>query len=425
MVSTLATSLAQPRCLVAALMLECVACSGADAPGAVRSTGLSSSGGAAGASAIAGAAGSSSAGSPSASGGASAGAGGAFMSGGALTSGGAGGAGPGGSGASAGAAGTAGGAGGGSAQTSGTFYVSGRDLYDRCGTKVVLRGVNEMVVWSSGKDGVPEFSEIAKTGANAVRIVWSDEGTASELDTAIDNAVAQGLIPIVENHDATGDLSKVSGVVDYWTQVDVVAVLENHASHLLLNIANEAGATVSQSAFEATYEDAISRIRDSGVDVPLVIDAPGWGQDINMLQAAGSALQAHDPRHNVLFSVHMWWDDSTGARVKSELQQSVDMGLPLIVGEFAQHAVTLCDDKPFAYKVLLAEAQKHGIGWLAWSWGSVANSDCASEGSFDMTVGGVYGKWEGTWASDVAINDANSIQKTSVRPASMVDGACP
>ncbi len=330
----------------------------------------------------------------------------------------------------AGSAGTAGsggsaGTGGNPAQPSGTFYVSGRDLYDRCGVKVTLRGVNEMIVWSSGKDGNPEFSEIAKTGANAVRIVWSADGTAGELDTAIDNAVAQKLIPIVENHDATGDLSKVSDVVDYWTQPDVVAVLQVHSSHVLLNIANEAGATVTQSAFVSTYEDAIDRIRGTGLEVPLVIDAPGWGQNIDMLQAAGSTLQQYDPLHNLLFSVHMWWDDATGTRVKTELQQSVDMGLPLIVGEFAQHAVDQCDDKPFAYKVLLSEAQKHGIGWLAWSWGAVANSDCATQGSFDMTVGGVYGQWEGTWASDVAINDTNSIQKTSVRPASIQGGACP
>ena len=67
---------------------------------------------------------------------------------------------------------------------SGTFHVTGRFLYDRCNEKVVLRGVNEMVVWTAGKDGAPEFAEIAKTGANSVRIVWTEEGTASELDTA-------------------------------------------------------------------------------------------------------------------------------------------------------------------------------------------------------------------------------------------------
>jgi mannan endo-1,4-beta-mannosidase len=298
-------------------------------------------------------------------------------------------------------------------------------LYDRCGTKVVLRGVNEMVIWSADRDGAPEFSEIAKTGANAVRIVWTSEGSASELDKAIDNAVQAKLIPMIENHDATGDLSKVSAVVDYWTREDIVEVVKAHSPYLLLNIANEAGAAVQQSSFESTYKDAITRIRGKGVNVPLIIDAPSWGQDIDMLQAASPSLQAHDPLHNLLFSVHMWWHDPSGSRVTSELQESVDMGMPLIVGEFAQHAVYLCDDSPFAYTVLLAEAQKHGIGWLAWSWGGVENGDCANEGSFDMTVGGTFGNWEEPWGEAVAVTDPNSIQKTSVRPASMLNGACP
>jgi mannan endo-1,4-beta-mannosidase len=338
-------------------------------------------------------------------------------SGGASTTGGTGGTG------GTGTAGTAGS--GGAPTTSDTFYVSGRDLYDRCGEKVVLRGVNEMIVWSEGKDGVPEYTEIAKTGANAVRIVWNEEGSAAELDVAIQNAVAQKLIPMVEHHGATGDLTKVPSVVDYWTQTDVVAVLKKHAPYLLLNIANEAGESgTQQQAFATTYQTAITRIRGTGVTVPLVIDAPGWGQDVDVLQAAGPGLIEHDPEKNLLFSVHMWWNDATGTRVTTELEQSVQMGLPLIVGEFAQHAVSGCNQNPFAYGVLLTEAQKHGVGWLAWSWGAVPNSDCANEGSFDMTVGGVFGNWEEAWGEEVALTHAASIQKTAVRPQSMVTGTC-
>ncbi|HTV26038.1 MAG TPA: cellulase family glycosylhydrolase [Polyangiaceae bacterium] len=301
--------------------------------------------------------------------------------------------------------------------------VSGRELTDRCGEPVVLRGVNEMVVWSSGRDGVPEFGEIAKTGANAVRIVWTNEGTAAALDRVIANALAQQLIPIVEHHGATGNLSLVPTVVDYWTQPDVVAVLQKYGHNILLNIANEAGDRETRENFEATYRTAITRIRDTGVTMPLVVDAPQWGQDIDMLQAVGPALIEHDPEHDMLFSVHMWWRDPDGQRVIRELQESVDAGLPLMVGEFAQHAVTDCDQAPFAYDVLLAEAQRHGIGWLAWSWGSVVNGDCATEGSFDMTVRGTFGNWKEPWAEAVALSDPNSIQNTSVRPASMT-GEC-
>jgi mannan endo-1,4-beta-mannosidase len=271
---------------------------------------------------------------------------------------------------------------------------------------------------------VPEFGELAKTGANAVRIVWTSEGSPASLDRVITNALGQQLIPIIEHHGATGDLSAVPSVVDYWTRDDVVAVLKKHEHNLLLNIANEAGDVETQAAFDATYRTAITRIRDTGVTLPLVVDAPQWGQDIDMLQAVGPGLIEHDPEHNLLLSVHMWWRDPDGRRVTSELQQSVDGGLPLIVGEFAQHAVTGCDGAPFAYPVLLAEAERHRIGWLAWSWGSVVNGDCGSQGSFDMTVRGVFGNWKEPWGEAVALTDPNSIQNTSVRPASMTTGNC-
>lgn len=62
-----------------------------------------------------------------------------------------------------------------------------------------------MVVWlSTGNDGMPEFAEIAKTGANAVRIVWLTTESAADLDRTITNALSQKLTPMVELHDAAG-----------------------------------------------------------------------------------------------------------------------------------------------------------------------------------------------------------------------------
>jgi len=283
-----------------------------------------------------------------------------------------------------------------------------------------------MVVWSPGMDGNPEFAEIAKTGANVVRIVWNNTGSAAQLDTAIANALAQQLIPLVENHDATGDLTLLPSAVDYWVRPEIVAVLQKYEHSLLLNIANESGDnTVTAEAFTAAYQTAITRLRDTGLKLPLILDAPQWGQNIDVLQATWSALTQYDPEHNLLFSVHMWWSDPQGTRVTTELQQSYDAGMPLIVGEFAQHAVYQCDQAPFAYGVLLTEAQRLGIGWLAWSWGGVANQDCAQQGPFDMTTGGTFGEWTGTWAQEVAVSHAASLQNTSVRPQSLVTGSCP
>jgi len=282
-----------------------------------------------------------------------------------------------------------------------------------------------MIVHSGGKDGVSEFAEIAQTNANVVRIVWTIvNGTAAELDRAIANALAQKLIPMIELHDATGIFSRLGELVNHWTSSAMLAVIRKYEQSLLLNIGNEVGnGSVSNATFEAGYRDAITRLRSAGVRTPLVIDAATWGQNIDQLQAVGPALIAHDPDHNVLLSVHMWWTNGTAQRIRTELAQSVSANLPLIVGEFAQHAVDECSMYPFDYRALMAEAQLQGIGWLAWSWGSVRNVDCANDAPFDMTTNGTFASLTG-WGREVAVSDPNSIQNTSVRPYSIVNGQC-
>jgi mannan endo-1,4-beta-mannosidase len=302
------------------------------------------------------------------------------------------------------------------------FYMSGRFLYDPCGNKVVLRGVNEMIVWSSGMDGIPEYAEIAKTGANVVRIVWNATGSASALDTTISNALAEKLIPMVENHDATGDITKVPAAVDYWLKQDVLDVLKKYEDRLLLNIANEAGdGNVTKDEFENTYKTAISRVRGTGLTVPLVIDSISWGVNIVRLFESGPTLIEADPLHNVLLSVHTYWDDDTGETTRKHMANAAKQALPLIVGEFADTKVGVCTPGSYNVQALMEATRENEIGWLAWSWGGVKNNDCP--GLLDMTSDGTFAGLQ-DWGLAVATTDPNSIQNTSVRSPYIENGAC-
>jgi mannan endo-1,4-beta-mannosidase len=313
----------------------------------------------------------------------------------------------------------------GAAPTARGFFVDGRTLRDRCGEPVVLRGVNEMVIYTQSQDGLPTFPEMARSGANSVRITWNTTGPVAKLDSVMGNAIANQMIPMVVLNEATGDLSRVGQEVDYWVRDDVVATIQKYEDKALVNIANEAGdGSVTQAAFTSVYQDAIQRMRSAGIHTPLVIDGSQWGQNIDMLQAVGPGLITFDPDHNLLFSVHTYWDDPSGARVTAEIDQSVSMGLPLIVGEFAQHAVAGCGAAPFAYKTLLALAQRSQIGFFPWSWGTVTNNDCRDDQPFDMTTDGTFAGLQG-WGAEVAVTDPNSIQKTSVRSSYMLTGSCP
>ncbi len=54
-----------------------------------------------------------------------------------------------------------------------SLYVDGRYLYTPCGEKVIIRGINKMIIWTGDTTVRREsYREIRKTGANCVRIVW-------------------------------------------------------------------------------------------------------------------------------------------------------------------------------------------------------------------------------------------------------------
>jgi len=305
------------------------------------------------------------------------------------------------------------------------FRVIGRHLYDRCGGKVILRGVSNPNIWFQ-RDGLPHYAEIEKTGANVVRIVWETRGTAAQLDAAISNCISHSMIPMVECHDATGDWSKLVSVVDYWTRPDIAEVLRRYEADLLLNIANEAGdASVTATQFREGYEAAVLRIREAGIHVPLVIDGTDWGKNIRVLQSEGPYLIEADPDRNLLFSVHMWWPRMYGyveADIPRAIEASVRMELPLIVGEFSRMHGS-CDEKNITadnsipYRTLIKQCHLHEIGYIAWSWFGNCNPfwDMTADGTFETLY---------DWGLEVAVTDSFSILNTSVRPYSIVHGEC-
>lgn len=300
------------------------------------------------------------------------------------------------------------------------FTVEGRHLYDPCGERVVLRGINYMVVWlDDDQDGMPAFREMARTGANAVRIVWDTSATPQQLGTAVTNAVEQDLIPMIELHNATGKWDLVDEMVDYWVRPETVSMIRRHEDHLLVNIANEAGdESVTDEQYRAGYEDAVRRMREAGIRTPIVIDAAGWGTNEDQLLRTASWLRAQDPRTNLLFSVHWWHADNDTSRITNTFARAVEQEIPLIVGEFAHKRVG-CEGT-IAYRHLMEEAARLDVGWLAWSWGP-GNSDCAG---MDMTEDGTVQTLHG-WGRDVALTDSFSIRHTAERPASMTEGTCP
>lgn len=304
-----------------------------------------------------------------------------------------------------------------SSENSPGFYVEGRHLYDRCGEEIVLRGVNRMTVIND-ITGLPSFREIEKTGANAVRIMWMTWREAYLAEDAVASAIDLGMIPILELHDATGKWRKLEEVVDYWLQDEMLDIIKKYEQNMIVNIANEAGDhDVTDEQYLEGYKTAITRFREAGVKTPLMIDAAGWGRDEKQLLRVAPELLQFDPNQNLIFSWHPWDPGDQEERITNAMDKSIELDLPFVIGEFSHITVNCAGDIP--YRHIMAEGERLGIGWLAWSWGP-GNSDCES---MDMTTDATFQSLQG-WGLETAVTDPNSIKNTSVRPHSMVHGNC-
>jgi len=299
------------------------------------------------------------------------------------------------------------------------FFVQNRFLYTKDNEKVVLRGVNHMFIWTD-REG-KTIPEIAKTGANCVRIVWNTRGRVSDLDNIIGLCIANGMIPIPEIHDTTGNWDRLVEALDFWVREETLQMINNHQEYLIINVGNEPGATEQDPEdFFNAYNIIITKMRAAGIRVPIMIDADNWGQSEKNLLAVGPRLLQMDPEHNLMFSVHMWWPSerhdaeksgyaTVAERVTGVLEASVEKDLPLIVGEFAPVAVGGARDVP--YKHIMSECERLNIGWLCWSWGP-GNFDSPE---MDMTAHGSYNTLVG-WGKEVAVDSPLGIQNTSEIP---------
>jgi mannan endo-1,4-beta-mannosidase len=303
-----------------------------------------------------------------------------------------------------------------------TYHVRGGKLYDPCGEELVMRGVNHPTMYEDRAGRA--MPEIAKTGANVVRLFWfGGQGIPfTALEPAIEAALASGMLPMLELHDSTGRW-ELDPIVAWWTEPAARALIARHEQHLLVNIANEATAP-DDVAFVRDYARAISTLRSAGIRVPLVIDGGKVGRDYEQLLRHGDELLAADPLHNLIVSAHLY-DALSRTAYASIFARARKLKSPFIVGEFAHRVPPGCGPT-IDYAALIEEAHRAGIGWLAWSWGdpylpTVFNADCDQ---FDMTTRLAYDSLFG-WGYEVAVSLPASIQNTAIRPYSLRhDGVC-
>ncbi|MET0285037.1 MAG: cellulase family glycosylhydrolase [Polyangiales bacterium] len=301
----------------------------------------------------------------------------------------------------------------------GVYKVKEGKIFDGCGEELVMRGVNHPTIYTDRAGAA--FPEIAKTGANTVRLFWfgTHGVSVNELEAPVSNAVKSGLLPIIEMHDSTCKWD-VDPIIAEWIKPEMVSFIKKHQNHLIVNIANEASYP-NGDEFVSKYKTAITKMRNAGIRTPLMIDGGRCGRDYDTLLNRGKELLDHDPDHNLIFSAHLY-DPLPAATYASMFAKAKSLQIPFIVGEFANKEPPGCG-KDIDYKSLISEANKAGYGWLAWSWGDndpngVWNTDC---GEFDMTKTFSFDSLQ-SWGKEVSVDNAVSIKNTAKRPYAFQHG---
>lgn len=291
------------------------------------------------------------------------------------------------------------------------FYVENGRLYEANGSVFVMRGVNYPHAWFAHQTAA-SIPAIAATGANTVRVVLSNgarwtRNSAADVQNIINLCKANHLIAVLEVHDCTGwgdtGGAQPQGAVhlrtatQYW--IDIRDVLIGQEDYVIINIANEPhGNGITADAWQNDWIEAIQALRAAGLRHTIMVDAANWGQDWQHITTARApAVMAGDPDSNVVFSVHMYEVFSNAATARAYMDAFVNMGLPLVIGEFAadhfQHTIPAAE--------IMRLAHERGMGYLGWSWsGNTRTNDPATNLA----------------PLDIVVNNNGQFQQTTLTP---------
>lgn len=250
------------------------------------------------------------------------------------------------------------------------FYVNGTQVLDANGNPFIMRGVNHGHTWF--KDTYPTvIPAVAATGANTIRIALSDGGQWEKDDiNTIRNIIAlseqNNLVTVLEVHDATGhdSITSLNRAVDYW--IEMKNALVGKESTVIINIANEwYGSWDDGTNWAEGNKQAITRLRNAGINHMLMVDTAGWGQYPQTIFDHGREVLNADPQKNVMYSIHMYeYAGGDATTVRNNIDNVLNQDLALVIGEFGHYHTNGDVDED----TILSYAQQRGVGWLAWSW---------------------------------------------------------
>jgi hypothetical protein len=283
--------------------------------------------------------------------------------------------------------------------------VSGRHLYDTCGKELVVRGIEEVLGFGFEVNGsLPNVvDEIAKTGANAVRILPDiTQLSTSDVDAVVGRAVQNGLVVYISPGDRT-----------WFGRSEVKTLVDKYEPYILLDAFQEPDYD-DAARWESDAKAAVELVRSYGYRVPLVTITNQGGRDVVAALHQGANVVAADPLGNTIIGWQAYWGSSNwyqqkyGMSLQEAMKQidgapfAIQMGLDDVTDQV--NGVETLD-----YGSLMNDAKSYGIGWLWWDWRLIGD-----DRTNDLSKDGTYANLS-SLGSDVVSGQAAGIAKSSVK----------
>lgn len=247
-----------------------------------------------------------------------------------------------------------------------TMRTSGRQLLDTCGNPFVTRGVEQIFgnQLPQGNDWNGLLEQIAASGVNAVRILaGTDTLGVDDVDRLLDTVAEHGMVAYVTPY-GNDNMRWLEGE-------DVRAMLKKHEKYILIDAFGEPTFD-DRAKFLADSTSTIRTVRGWGYEVPLTVTANQFGRDLPSLFELGEQIIAADPLHNTVLGWQAYWSNNNyyqehyGFTLTEAVDAIAASGLPIQLG--LDRVTDFPSDATADFGTLMAETERHGVGWLWWDW---------------------------------------------------------
>lgn len=292
------------------------------------------------------------------------------------------------------------------------LHVEGKNLVDGNGQKVVYRGIEHILRWGdyagsgtlgdvpweggSNDAGGSQLPEIAKTGANSVRVFG---GTPQELDGVLHKA-------IIEQH-----MWASVGRQD-WTNATVIATLKKYSKYVTLHIGGEVS-DPNENNWRTKVIGEITQARALGYTSPIEIYSNGYGQTLATILHQGDAVFNADPLKDIVFGFQLY--SELAKDVNGALNQAAAFDHPIIVGTcyFGSGITSGYGNTPTTYRQVWDGTGSRNLNSVVWAWHGDGEGD-------DMSVAGYANNL--TSIGKYIVNDSPySIKKMSVKSSYLLN----